>query len=66
MSPTERAALAGAFIFGAIAALAVLRWMATLGDRKWAGRRDRVRLATPWAPPVNARPNDFDPKGRPY
>lgn len=66
MSPTEKAGIVAGALIGAIAALAVLRWLATLGDKKWAKRREQQRLATRYTPPLNARPNDFDLKGRPW
>lgn len=50
----------------AAAAFGLLILAAKLGDRKWARRRELKKLATPYTPPANSRPNDFDERGRPW
>ena len=62
----EKLVLIAAFLLGGYGMFRLLKVLATVGDRKWAARRERMRLATPYTPPLNARPNDFDSKGRPW
>lgn len=61
---TDKLIVAAAALAGGLLALGVLLLLATWGDRKWAARRERMRLATPYKPPANSRPNDFDYHGR--
>lgn len=63
---TDKILLTAAFLLGGYTVFRLLKVLATLGDRKWAARRERMRLVTPYTPPLNARPNDFDSLGRPY
>jgi hypothetical protein len=62
----DKVLLTLAALVGGLLALGAVLLLATWGDRKWAKRRERMRLATPYTPPVNARPNDFDSLGRPW
>lgn len=62
----DKLLLTVAFLAGGLAVLRGVVWLATVGDRKWAARRERMRAATPYQPPTNSRPNDFDLKGRPW
>jgi hypothetical protein len=52
------------FLGGGLLVLGGFLLLATWGDRKWAARRERMRLATPYKPPLNSRPLDFDKHGR--
>jgi hypothetical protein len=58
--------LTAAALAGGLLALGAVLLLATWGDRKWAKRRERMRLATPYVSPPNARPDDFDSAGRPF
>lgn len=60
----DKVLLTAVFLGAALAALKAVVWLATVGDQKWAARRERMRAATPYTPPTNARPLDFDEHGR--
>lgn len=57
-------------VFAALGVVAVvgalLALIARAGDARFADRVDRLRRVTPYEPPDNARPGDFDELGRPW
>ena len=44
----------------------LLCWVATAGNDKAVRRVAAKRAVTPYTPPANSRPRDFDTKGRPW
>lgn len=40
--------------------------IAQAGDGRALRRREQLRRATPYTPPANSRPGDFDDRGRPW
>lgn len=55
-----------AFVLLIAVASGLFVWVGSQGNAKAARRVALKRLVTPYVPPANSRPQDFDPKGRPW